>query len=78
VRQSFYNRTTAAKGDDCFRSSRTGERFDVKGVGERVREYKIDFGPRLSRLFWKGRRRVALLLGSSEQQGQAAAIAKLT
>ena len=73
---SGVNSSAAAKVTIALYRLAQGNFSNVKGVGEGVHEYKIDFGPGYRVYFGKDGDRVAILLGGSDKKGQAAAIAK--
>ena len=73
---SGLNSSAAAKVTIALYRLAQGNFSNVKGVGEGVHEYKIDFGPGYRVYFGKDGDRVAILLGGSDKKGQAAAIAK--
>ena len=70
------NSTAAAKVTIALYRLAQGNFSNVKGVGEGVYEYKIDFGPGYRVYFGKDSDQVVILLGGSDKKGQAAAIAK--
>jgi len=73
---SGLNSSAAAKVTIALYRLAQGNFSNVKGVGEGVHEYKIDFGPGYRIYFGKDGDRVVILLGGSDKKGQAAAIAK--
>ena len=70
------NSTAAAKVTIALYRLEQGNFSNVKGVGEGVHEYKIDFGPGYRVYFGKDGDRLVILLGGSDKKRQAAAIAK--
>ncbi len=70
------NSIAAAKVTMALYRLAQGNFSNVKGVGEGVYEYKIDFGPGYRIYFGKDGDRLVILLGGSDKKRQAAAIAK--
>jgi putative addiction module killer protein len=69
------NPTAAAKVTIALYRLRQGNVSNVKGVGEGVFEYKIDFGPGYRIYFGKDGEPIVILLGGSDKKRQAVAIA---
>ena len=70
------NSTAAAKVTIALYRLAQGNFSNVKGVGEGVHEYKIDFGPGYRVYFTRAGRRVVLLLCGGDKSTQERDIAR--